>query len=150
MHFMSNCVFVDEAAFHINMKRFFYAWSKCRCSCTQDKNKNDNNSCCYIHLGRCQHESKTTQSNGHSIKKVKLRVMGHPQPSKSEKVVLQQAIILTSLPALYVMDKHEEFEGSYIIMDNAPIHTNKTPSSILRVEVIDVFVFHSTRRSLPY
>lgn len=75
--------------------------------------------------------------------------MGHPQPSKREKVVLQQAIILTSLPAPYVMDKHEEFESYYIIMDNSPIHTNKTPSSILRVGVMDVFFFHSIAEAYP-
>lgn len=127
MDFESNCVFIDEAAFHINMKRN-YAWSgkRKRAVVTIPKTR-----------------AKTTTIIGaispYGIVNVKIKLPKVTAPSKKRKaangfVQQTQAGKGGALTGHYfnflastmdAMDKHEAFQGHYLIMDNAPIHKNK-------------------------
>lgn len=71
MDYLSNCVFVDEAAFHVNMKRS-YSWSKKGLSgnCQGPKNQSiDNNRSRWnLSIWCCERISQTSKSNS-SIQK---------------------------------------------------------------------------------
>ena len=127
MDFESNCVFIDEAAFHINMKRN-YAWSGKgkRAVVTVPKTR-----------------AKTTTIIGaispYGIVNIKIKLPKVTAPSKKRKagngsVQQMQTGKGGTLTGHYFnflastmdgMDKHEAFKGHYLIMDNAPIHKNK-------------------------
>jgi transposase len=122
--FESNCVFIDEAGFHINMKRTF-AWGRVgkRAIVKTPKTK-----------------SKTTTILGAvsalGVVNVKVRL---PKVAQSKKRKLdgnkedgkKQTVgtvtghyfnfIATTLD---IMDQHDMFKGYYLVMDNAPIHKN--------------------------
>lgn len=130
MDFESNCVFIDEADFHINMKRSF-AWSRVgtRAIVKTPKTK-----------------SKMTTILGaispHGTVNVKVRI---PKVAQSKKRKLEgnkedkgdnDDVKRTTgtvtghyfnfiASTLDIMDRHEEFKGHYLIMDNAPIHKYK-------------------------
>ncbi|KAG2207889.1 hypothetical protein INT47_010873 [Mucor saturninus] len=122
MDYNSNCVFIDESAFHINLKRTM-AWSKkgTRAEVIQPLTR-----------------AKTTTILGaispYGIVNVKIRVP-YSAASKKRKTVggskMQKSIGTVTghyfnfiASTIDVMDRHEEFKGHYIIMDNAPIHTS--------------------------
>jgi transposase len=122
MDYNSNCVFIDESAFHINLKRTM-AWSKkgTRAEVIQLLTR-----------------AKTTTILGaispYGVVNVKIRVP-YSAASKKRKAVggskMQKSIGTVTghyfnfiASTIDVMDRHEEFKGHYIIMDNAPIHTS--------------------------
>lgn len=122
MDYNSNCVFIDESAFHINLKRTM-AWSKkgTRAEVIQPLTR-----------------AKTTTILGaislYGIVNVKIRAP-YSTASKKRKTANSSKVQKTTgtvtghyfnfiASTIDVMDRHEEFKGHYIIMDNAPIHTS--------------------------
>ncbi|KAG2200617.1 hypothetical protein INT47_007361 [Mucor saturninus] len=108
MDFESNCVFIDEAAFHINMKRN-YAWSS-------------KGEWAIVKIPKTRAKTTTIIGAISSIviinNKVKLPKV--TAPSKKRKATIGFVQTQTD-----VMDQFEVFKGHYLIMDNAPIHKNQ-------------------------
>ena len=115
-------IFIDESAFHINLKRTM-AWSKkgTRAEVVQPVTR-----------------AKTTTILGaisaRGIVNVKVRVpyiasKKRKATSGSSKTASRSSGTVTGhyfnfiASTLDVLDHYEEFKGHYIIMDNAPIHT---------------------------
>ncbi|CEP10482.1 hypothetical protein, partial, partial [Parasitella parasitica] len=119
MDFTTNCVFLDESAFHINLKRGM-AWSK-------------KGTPAIVTV-------PTTKANATSIlgaisatglinvslrvpKRVKKRKLGRETDGYSVGTVTGH--YLSFLKAtLDEMDKYPEMKGHYLVMDNAPIHSS--------------------------
>lgn len=123
MDFCSNCVFIDESAFHINMKRSS-AWSTkgTRATVTVPKTR-----------------AKTTTILGaispYGVVQISVRLPKAMPPSKKRKAAGSTKTVSATksgtvtghyfnfvASTLDVMDQHEEFKGNYLVMDNAPIH----------------------------
>ncbi|KAK4509679.1 uncharacterized protein ATC70_006981 [Mucor velutinosus] len=126
MDYMSNCVFIDEAAFHINMKRSI-AWSKVgtravvKIPKTRAKTTTILGATCAFGVVNIKvrrprvmptsKKRKTVGSSGQAQTQSKGTVTGHYFNFISD--------------TMDEMDKHPEiFKDNYLIMDNAPIHTN--------------------------
>ncbi|KAG0744957.1 hypothetical protein G6F16_005239 [Rhizopus arrhizus] len=128
MDYLSNCVFVDEAEFHVNMKRS-YAWSK-------------KGSRAIVKVPKTR--ALTTTIFGvispFGIVNVSVRRLKAIAPSKKRKTTGSCRTVdettskrgavtghyfnfLSS--TMDVLDKHEMFKDNYIIMDNAPIHQHE-------------------------
>lgn len=129
LDYTNNCVFIDEAAFHFNLKRSF-AWSKKGTSATVKVPKR---------------RAKTTTILGaispYGIVNISVRRPRATAPSKKKKKKRKTAgsskTVATNSSSkgatvtghyfnfiastLDVMDQHEEFTGHYLVMDNAPI-----------------------------
>lgn len=120
--YQSNCVFIDESAFHINLSRSM-VWSKkgTRAVVVQPKTR-----------------AKTTTILGaissQGIINIKVRVP-YEQNSKKRKVTGESKVKKTVgtvlghyfnfiSATLGVLDRHEQFKGHYLNMDNAPIHNS--------------------------
>lgn len=119
MDFTTNCVFLDESAFHINLKRGM-AWSK-------------KGTPAIVTV-------PTTKANATSIlgaisatglinvslrvpKRIKKRKLGRETDGYSVGTVTGH--YLSFLKAtLDEMDKYPEMKGHYLVMDNAPIHSS--------------------------
>lgn len=130
MDFESNCVFNDEAGFHINMKRSF-AWSRAGTRAIVKTSKT---------------KSKMTTILGAvsaiGVVNVKVRI---PKVVQSKKRKLEsnkedegimdgaERTVGTVTghyfnfiaSTLDIMDKHDELKSYYLIMDNAPIHKHE-------------------------
>ncbi|KAG0841955.1 hypothetical protein G6F17_009019 [Rhizopus arrhizus] len=126
MDYLSSCIFINEAAFHINMKRTV-AWSKIgsRAEVVMPKTR-----------------AKTTTILGaispYGVINVKVRKPRAVNQNKKRKSGGGKAVINTQsrdstvtghyfnfiCDIMDVLDKHEEFKDCYIVMDNAPIHKN--------------------------
>lgn len=128
MDYMSNCVFVDEAAFHINMKRSF-AWSK-------------KGTRAVVQVPKTRARMTTILGAVSSLGVVNMRVKRPKAVAPQKKRKANGGVVNSAnvkgrggtvtghyfnfiASTLDVMDQHDEFKGHYIIMDNAPIHTNK-------------------------
>lgn len=124
MDFTSNCVFIDEAAFHINMKRN-YAWS--------GKGKR-----AVVNVPKTRAKTTTIIEaiSSFGIVNVKVKLPRVTEPSKKRKatsgpVEASKGGTVTGhyfnfvASTLDVMDKYEQFKDHYLVTDNAPIHKNK-------------------------
>lgn len=123
---MSNCVFIDEAAFHINMKRSI-AWSKVgsravvKVPKTRAKTTTILGATCAfgvvnikVRRPRVMPASKKRRTVGSS---------GPAQFQSKGTVTVHYFTFLSD--TMDEMDKHPDiFKDNYLIMDNAPIHTN--------------------------
>jgi hypothetical protein len=118
MDFLSNCVFIDESAFHINLKRTM-AWSQRGTR---------------AEVVVPQTRAKTTTILGAISALGVINIKVHrPQISKKRKVAGSSQTKSTGTvtghyfnfisSTLDVLDRHPQMKGSYIVMDNAPIHT---------------------------
>ncbi|KAG0752645.1 hypothetical protein G6F62_012215 [Rhizopus arrhizus] len=121
MDFTTNCVFLDESAFHINLKRSM-AWSK-------------KGSPAVVTVPKTR--AKTTTILGvisaQGLIKCSLRL---PQPPSNKKRKRGEDIGRVSKGTVtghYVsflkatmdeMDQYPHMKGHYLVMDNAPIHTS--------------------------
>ncbi|ORE19834.1 hypothetical protein BCV71DRAFT_262559 [Rhizopus microsporus] len=141
MNFLTNCVFLDESAFDINMKRS-RAWSKkgTRAIVTRPTTRANTTTI----LGAISAAGLITIG----VKKKKSR------PAKKRKAdgyICSETVTghyISFLKAtLDEMDKHPHMKGHYILMDNAPIHTNEN-INILSTVVINVCIFLPTLLSL--
>lgn len=112
-----NCVFLDESAFHINMKRSM-AWSK-------------KGTPAIVTVPKTRATTTTILGaiSTSGIINISLRV---PKPNKKRKFESETSTnsigtvtghYLSFLKAtLDEMDKYPEMKGHYLVMDNAPIH----------------------------
>ncbi|KAG2200906.1 hypothetical protein INT47_003141 [Mucor saturninus] len=123
MDYMSNCAFIDEAAFHINLKRTM-AWS--------EKGTR-------AEVIVPQTRAKTTTILGATsvwgVLNVQVRLPG--TSNKKRKLAGTSSGKATTVgtvtghyfnfvaKTIDIMDQHEQFKDFYLIMDNAPIHTAK-------------------------
>ncbi|KAG1318513.1 hypothetical protein G6F62_012317 [Rhizopus arrhizus] len=116
MNFLTNCAFLDESAFDINMKRS-RAWSKkgTRAIVTHTTTRANTTSL----LGAISAGLMTV-----AVKK--------PRPAKKRKAdgytssgTVTGHYISFLKVTLDEMDKHPHMKGHYIVMDNAPIHTHE-------------------------
>ncbi|KAG1255894.1 hypothetical protein G6F68_010039 [Rhizopus microsporus] len=125
LDFTSNCIFIDEAAFHVNMKRSV-AWSK-------------KGSRAVVVVPKTR--AKTTTILGaispYGVVNIKVRRPKAPIPSKKRKAAGSTQNTQNTkggtvtghyfnfiASTLDILDQHEQFKGNYIVMDNAPIHKN--------------------------
>ncbi|KAG2190898.1 hypothetical protein INT47_003580 [Mucor saturninus] len=102
MDYMSNCVFIDESAFHINLKRTM-AWS-------------ERGSRAEVIVP--QTRAKTTT------------ILGATTGTSSGKATASVGTVTGHYfnfvaKTMDIMDQHEQFKDFYLIMDNALIHTAK-------------------------
>ncbi|KAG1472540.1 hypothetical protein G6F56_001477 [Rhizopus delemar] len=123
LDFESNCVFIDEATFHINMKRSM-TWSR----------KGERAVVTPTTRG------KTTTIIGaispYGVVNIKVKSPKIAAPSRKQKAAADGSSIIEKgkgeivtghyfnfvSMTLDIMDKHELFKGHYLVMDNAPIH----------------------------
>jgi transposase len=125
MDFMSNCVFIDEAAFHINMKRSV-AWSK-----------KGERAVVVVPKTRAKTTTILGAISPFGVVNVKVRRPKVQSSSKKRKTAGNSSIIANETTkggtvtghyfnfiakTLDVMDRHPEFKENYLVMDNAPIH----------------------------
>ncbi|CEP10365.1 hypothetical protein [Parasitella parasitica] len=102
LDYKSNCIFIDESAFHINLKRNF-AWSR---EGTQ----------AIVKVPKTR--AKTTT------------VLGTISPYGVATVANSKGGTVTGhyfnfiAKTIDILDKHPQFKGHYLVMDNAPINTN--------------------------
>ncbi|KAG0807782.1 hypothetical protein G6F17_010171 [Rhizopus arrhizus] len=126
MDYLSNCIFIDEAAFHIDMKKTV-AWSKI-------------SSRAEVAIPKTR--AKTTTILGaispYGAINMKVRKPRAVNQIKKRKAGGGKAVINTQsrggtvtghyfnfiCDTMDILDKHEEFKDCYIVMDNAPIHKN--------------------------
>lgn len=129
LNYNTNCIFIDESAFHINLKRNF-AWSKKRTRAIVKVPKT---------------RAKTTTILGaispYGVVKLQVRRPRVPASSKKRKIdgaagkpiaannskggTVTGHYFNFTAKNLDVMDKHSQFKGNYLIMYNAPIHINE-------------------------
>ncbi|CEP16997.1 hypothetical protein [Parasitella parasitica] len=127
MDYISNCIFIDESGFNINMKRSI-AWAKKgeRAIVKVPKTKASN----ITILGAI---------SSYGVVNICVRRPRKAEPSKKRKVgggtstdrqnkgkkgIVTGHYFNFIASTLDVLDKHEQLKGHYIIMDNAPIHTH--------------------------
>ncbi|CEP15746.1 hypothetical protein [Parasitella parasitica] len=127
LDYKSNCIFIDESAFHINLKRNF-AWSR-------------KGTRAIVKVPKTR--AKTTTILGaispYGVVNIQVRRPKAPASSKRRKIdgTTGKATVANSkggtvtghyfnfiAKTIDILDKHPQFKGHYLVMDNAPIHTN--------------------------
>ncbi|KAG1454782.1 hypothetical protein G6F46_008467 [Rhizopus delemar] len=98
LDFTTNCVFLDESAFHINLKRGM-TWSR-----------KGTPAVVTVPMTKAKATSILGAISATGLISVSLRV-----PKRIKK---------GSLATLDEMDKYPEMKGHYLVMDNAPIHSS--------------------------
>ena len=122
MNFLTNCVFLDESAFDINMKRS-RAWSKkgTRAIVTRPVTRANTTSI----LGAISTEGLITIG----VKKLRPAKKRKAEGYISSGIVTGHYISFLKM-TLDEMDKHSHMKGYYVVMDNAPIHTRARRCSV--------------------
>ncbi|EIE79019.1 hypothetical protein RO3G_03724 [Rhizopus delemar RA 99-880] len=122
MDFMKNCVFLDESAFHINLKRSM-AWSKKGTPAVVTVPKT--------------RATTTTILGAISTEGLIKCCLRLPQPPSSKKRKRGDGVEYMSKGTVtghYIsflkatmdeMDRYPHMKGHYLVMDNAPIHTSE-------------------------
>lgn len=120
MDYASNCIFIDESAFHINLKRSM-AWTR-------------KGTRAEVVVPEARAKTTTILGAIAANGVINIRVRRPLAPSKKRKTASSTTVKATTgtvtghyinfvNSTLDVLDQHEQFKGYYIIMDNAPIHT---------------------------
>ncbi|CEG84661.1 hypothetical protein RMATCC62417_18430 [Rhizopus microsporus] len=127
MYYMSNCVFIDESGFNINMNCSI-AWVKKgeRAIVTVPKTRANN----ITILGAIAsygvvNISVRRPKRAEPSKKRKVGGAAAPATSKGKGGTVTGCYFNFVAATLDVLDLHEQFKGHYIVMDNAPIHTHQ-------------------------
>ncbi|KAG0938412.1 hypothetical protein G6F57_006859 [Rhizopus arrhizus] len=124
LDFKSNCVFIDETAFHIDMKRSM-VWSK-----------KEERAVVVTPKTRAKTTTIIEAISLYSVVNIKVKSPKVAAPSKKRKATSGGSAVVGKgkggtvtghyfnfiAMTLDVMDKHELFKGHYLVMDNAPIH----------------------------
>jgi len=127
MDYLSNCVFVDEAAFHINRKRS-YTWPK-------------KGSRAIVKVPKTRAITTTILGaiSPFGVVSVSVRRPKAMTPSKKRKTTDSRAVDKTTSKrgtatghyfnflssTMDVLDRHKMFKDNYIVMDNASIHQHE-------------------------
>ncbi|KAL1936709.1 hypothetical protein VTP01DRAFT_843 [Rhizomucor pusillus] len=120
MDFRSNCVFLDESAFHINMKRSM-AWSK-----------KGSPAVVTVPKTRAQTTTNLGAISASGLVKCSLR-LPEPPAKKRKRGGYAELMSTGTVTGHYLsflkatmneMDKYPHMKGHYLVMDNAPIHTS--------------------------
>ncbi|EIE88349.1 hypothetical protein RO3G_13060 [Rhizopus delemar RA 99-880] len=126
MDYLNNCIFIDEAAFHINMKRTV-PWSKI-----------GSHAEVVIPKTRAKTATILGAISSYGVINVKVRKPRAVNQNKKRKAGGGKAVINTQsrggtvtghdfnfiCDTMDVLDKHEKFKDCYIVMDNLLIHKN--------------------------
>lgn len=120
MNFLTNCVFLDESAFHINMKRT-RAWSK-----------KGTPAIATVLTTRAKTTTILGAISASGLIKVSLRV---PRPVKKRKTGQESGYVSSGTvtghyisflkDTLHEMDQYPHMKDHYLIMDSAPIHKSE-------------------------
>lgn len=119
MDFLSDCVFLDESGFHINMRRSV-GWSR-----------RGRDPVAVTPTTRAKMTTIVGVISAAGVIRVCFRL---PQLTKKRKLARGEAILKGTVTGHYVsfikatldeMDRHPQLKGHYLVMDNAPIHTNR-------------------------
>jgi hypothetical protein len=142
MDFMSNCIFIDEATFHINMKRTI-VWSK-----------KGVGAIIIVPKTRAKATTILGTISPFGVVNVKVR---HPRAqafSNKRKAAGSSSIMASEITksdtiaghyfnfvakTLAVMNPHPAFKEHYLVMDSAPIHQHTNIQKY--IEVVDIVVF---------
>jgi transposase len=119
MDFTTNCVFLDESAFHINLKRGM-AWSK-----------KGTPAIVTVPMTKAKATSILGAISATGLINVSLRVpkcikkrkLGHETDVYSTGTVTGHYLSFVKA-TLDEMDRYPEMKGHYLVMDNAPIHSS--------------------------
>jgi hypothetical protein len=127
MDFESNCIFIDEAGSHINMKRSF-AWkpvgNRSVVKIPKTKSKTTTILDAISALGVVN--VKVRLPKVVRSKKKKRKLEGNKKDGKKQTVGTVTGHYFNFIAStLDIMDKYEIFKGHYLVMNNAPIHKNK-------------------------
>lgn len=128
LDYTNNCVFIDEAAFHFNLKRSF-AWSKKGTSATVKVPKRRAKTTTILGAispyGIVNISVRRPRATAPSKKKKKRKTAGSSKTvatnSSSKGATVTGHYFNFIASTLDVMDQHEEFTSHYLVMDNAPI-----------------------------
>jgi hypothetical protein len=121
MDFMSNCVFLDESAFHINLKRSM-AWSK-----------KDFPAVVTVPKTRAKTTTILGAISAQGLIKCSPRLPQSPSNKKRKRGEDAGRVSKGTVTGHYVsflkattdeMDKYPHMKDHYLVMDNAPIHTS--------------------------
>lgn len=118
-------VFIDESAFHINLKRG-YGWSKKGATPVDVVPTTKQRREQYLVQFRSMVLSRSLSENQTS--KVKKRRLGQDQRDQSKKASTgtnTDHYIAFLISLMNELDKFPAMKGSYLIMDNAPIHVSE-------------------------
>ena len=124
LDFESNCVFIDEIAFHINLKRSM-AWSK-----------KGERAVVVTPKTRAKITTIIGATSPYGMVNIKVKSPKVARPSKRRKAASGGLVVVGKgkggtvtghyfnfiAMTLDVMDQHELFKGHYLVMDNASIH----------------------------
>ena len=125
LDFTSNCVFIGEAAFHINLKRNL-SWSKegshAVVKVPRTKAKTTTILCAISPFGVVYISVRCPRALA-PPKKRKVNEGAKAKESDNGDAVTGHYFNFIS-SVLDVMDRHEQFRGHYLVMDNTPIHTH--------------------------
>ena len=121
MDFTRNCVFLDESAFHINLKRSM-AWSKKGTPAVVTVLKT-----------RATTTAILGAISAEGLIKYSLRLLQPPSNKKRKRGDGIECVSKGTVTGHYVsflkatideMDQYPHIKGHYLVMDNAPIHTS--------------------------
>ncbi|CAO3694756.1 unnamed protein product [Rhizopus stolonifer] len=126
MDYMSNCIFIDESGFNINLKRSI-AWAK-----------KGEHAIVTVPKTRASNITILGAIASYSVLNISVRRPKRTEPSKKRKVGGATTPVANKgkggtvtghyfnfvTATLDVLDQHEQFKGHYIVMDNALIHTH--------------------------
>lgn len=128
LDYKTNCIFIDEFAFHINLKQNF-AWSR-----------KGTRAIVKVPKTRAKTTSILGAISPYGVVNIQVRRPRVTAFSKKRKIdgSNEKASIVNAkvgtvtdhyfnfiAKTLDILDKHPQFKGHYLIMDNAPIHTNE-------------------------
>lgn len=128
--YLSNCVFIDEAAFNINMKKSG-GWAPkgvtpvVKTPTTRAENRTIVGAICYH--GVVQMSLRKPKAPGQSKKR---RIEGEG-PEKVTKGTVTGHYKQFLFDLIDCLDKHPILNGAYLVMDNASIHKNPSISRIV-------------------
>jgi hypothetical protein len=140
MDFTRNCVFLDESAFHINLKRSM-AWLKKGTPAVVTVPKT-----------RATTTAILGAISAEGVIKCSLRL---PQPPSNKKGKRRDGVGQMSKGTVtghYIsflkatmdeMDQYPHMKGHYLVMDNAPIHTSDNIAKIRRISRLPLRLFAS-------
>lgn len=127
MDYESNCIFIDESAFHINLKRTM-AWSKVGERAIIETPQTKAKTITILGAISPFGVVNVKVRRPYEVSSKKRKLPGKAQASSSQAVKTTGTVaghyFNFVASTIDVLDQHEEFKDSYILMDNCPIHNS--------------------------